>query len=330
LKTKNPALKEATKIEIISLVDNAVDFLSSNNKKEVQPLKQWTKERYGEEWAQTYTQMPFVEHGFSMLVRVFMGDSSCSILFDTGISSEGVVVNAERMGLDLSEIDYVVLSHGHYDHFGGLQATVRAINKTNLAIITHEDMFKPRGTANPLGAIRKHPEFPTPTQLYPARIINTKQPYLMANGGVCVTGEIPRKTSFEKGFSQNRILIGDKWQLDPWILDDRALVINLKSKGLVVISGCAHAGIINTICYAQQVTGITSVYAVIGGFHLAGKEYENRIEPTIEELSQIKPNLIIPCHCTGWLANFEFAKEFPDTFLHNSVGNLYQLKSSTD
>lgn len=156
METKNPILKEATKIEIISLIDNAIDFLSSNIKKAVQPLRQWTKERYGKEWAQTHPQLPVAEHGFSMLVRVFSGSSSCSILFDTGISSEGVVVNAERTGLDLSEIDYVVLSHGHYDHFGGLQATVKAIGKTNLPIIAHEDMFKPRG-ANPHGAIRKHP-----------------------------------------------------------------------------------------------------------------------------------------------------------------------------
>ena len=324
------ALKEATSIEIISLIDNSIDFLSSYNKKEAQPLRHWTKERYGEEWVQTHPQLPVGEHGFSMLVRVFMGKESCSVLFDTGVSSEGVVVNAERMGLDLGEIDYVVLSHGHYDHFGGLQATVKAIGKSNLAIIAHEDMFKPRGTANPQGAIRKHPQFPSPTQLYPAKIINTKQLYPIAGGSVCVTGEIPRKTTFEKGYSQNRLLIGDKWQPDPWVLDDRALVINLKNKGLVVILGCAHAGIINTIRYAQQITGLTSVYAVIGGFHLAGKEYEKQIEPTVEELRQIKPNLIIPCHCTGWYANFAFAKEFPDVFIHNSVGNLYQLKSSTD
>ena len=311
-------------------MDNAVDFLSSNNKKEVQPLKQWTKERYGEEWAQTHTQIPFAEHGFSMLVRVFMGDNSCSILFDTGISFEGVIVNAERMGLDLSEIDYVVLSHGHYDHFGGLQAAVNAIGKTGLPIIAHEDMFKPRGTADPHGGLRQHPQFPTPTQLYPAKIVNTKQPHLIACDYVCVTGEIPRKTAFEKGFPQNKLFTGSTWRSDPWVLDDRALVINLKNKGLVVISGCAHAGIVNTIRYAQQITATASVYGVIGGFHLAGKEYESRIQPTLGELRQINPILMIPCHCTGWRANHALAKEFPDAFVNNSVGNLYQLKSSKD
>src|SRR5450756_222106 len=98
-----------------------------------------------------------------MLVRVFNETQSYSILFDTGISPEGIVENAKRMGLDLSEIDYIVLSHGHYDHFGGLEAAVKAINKTDLPIIAHESMFKPRGTANPNGEIRKHPEFPKRT-----------------------------------------------------------------------------------------------------------------------------------------------------------------------
>ena len=325
METKNPAIKEASRIELISLVDNSIDFLSSNDRKEVQPLRQWTKERNGQEWAQTHTQLPFAEHGFSMLVRVFMGDNSCSILFDTGISSQGIIVNVERMGLSLKEIAYVVLSHGHYDHFGGLQAAVKAISKTDLTIITHEDMFKPRGTANPKGSVREHPAFPTIDQLTPTKIIQTKQPYLIANDCVYVTGEIPRKTIFEKGFSQNRLFVKDTWQPDPWILDDRALVINVANRGLVIISGCAHAGIINTIRHSQQITGISNIYAVIGGFHLAGKEYENRIQPTIEELKRINPKLIVPSHCTGWRANFVIAKEFPYAFMHNSVGNLYQL-----
>ncbi len=288
LEIKNLLLKEATKIEIISLVDNSIDFLSSTPRREVQPLRQWTRERFGEEWSQTHTVLPIAEHGFSMFVRVFGENSTCSILFDTGVSSDGVVMNAQRMGLDLSETDYVVLSHGHYDHFGGLQNAVKAIGKPELTIIAHEDMFKIRGTANSHGALRQHPQFPTPTQVHPAKIVNTKQPYLIANDFVCVTGEIPRESAFEKGFPQNKLLTGSTWQPDPCVLDDRALVVNLKNKGLVVISGCAHAGIINTVRYAQQITGTARIYAVLGGFHLAGKEYENRIQPTLEELKKIQ------------------------------------------
>jgi 7,8-dihydropterin-6-yl-methyl-4-(beta-D-ribofuranosyl)aminobenzene 5'-phosphate synthase len=325
LETKKFVLKEASRIEIISLVDNSIDFLSSNSKREVQSLRQWTKERYGEEWAQTHTEFPVAEHGFSMLIRVFTEKSSYSVLFDTGVSPNGVVVNAERIRLDLGGIDYVVLSHWHYDHFGGLEATVKAINKTDLPIIAHERMFKRKGTANLEGVIRKHPEFPAKEHLNAAKIIITKKPYLIANKTACITGEIPRKTIFEKGFPQNIILVNNKWQPDPDILDERAMVLNLKEKGLIIISGCAHAGIINTIRYAQSISGVTNVYAVLGGFHLAGKEYEKRVDLTVNELKRVNPQLIVPSHCTGWRAATSIAQKLPDAFIWNSVGNLYQF-----
>ena len=140
-----------------------------------------------------------------------------------------------------------------------------------------------------------------------------------------VTGEIPRETSFEKGYLQQKALINGSWLPDPLILDDRAAVFNVKGKGLVIISGCAHAGIINTITYAQRITGVPRIYAVMGGFHLAGKENENRIEQTAKELKQVNPKLVVPSHCTGWRAMFTIASALPDAFVWNSVGNFYQI-----
>jgi 7,8-dihydropterin-6-yl-methyl-4-(beta-D-ribofuranosyl)aminobenzene 5'-phosphate synthase len=323
---EQPTFKEASKIELISLMDNTVDFTSSNRNPAVKPLWKWLREQHGEEYAHMHKEMPFAEHGFSMLIRVYSGEKCRSILFDTGVSAEGITVNAQRMCINLNEIDIVALSHGHYDHFGGLLSAVKAINKPNLPIITHENMFKQHGTAGPHG-VRNHPEFPTPEQLSPSQIINTKEPCLIANQSVLVTGEIPRKTSFERGYELNRIMKDNDWQSDRWVIDDRALVMNLKGHGLVVVSGCAHAGIINTINYAQEVTGIKKVYAVVGGFHLGGYENEKTISQTMVELSKINPHLIVPCHCTGWRANYAIAKIFPQEYIHNSVGNLYQLTS---
>ena len=154
-------------------------------------------------------------------------------------------------------------------------------------------------------------------------MIYTKQPHLIDHGTILVTGEIPRETSFETGFLQHRTLTDGIWQPDPLILDDRAIIFNVKGKGVVVISGCAHAGIINTLHYAQKITEITNVYAVIGGFHLSGKENENRIEQTIEELKQMKPKIVVPCHCTGWRGVLATANALPDAFVYNSVGNRY-------
>ncbi len=312
-------LREVDKVEVVSLVDNSIDFLSTVSHKQVQSFWQTTKPRLG------HSEMPVAEHGFSMLIRVFSGGKSESLLFDTGGSPRVIIDNSMIMGLNLSEVGFVILSHGHYDHFGGLLSVVEAVGKTGLPLIVHEDMFKARGTASRDGTIRKYPDFPTQTQLKSTQLIFTKQPSLVANGQVCVTGEIPRGTSFENGLTHHQTLVNGSWQPDPLIVDDRAFVMNVKHKGLVILSGCAHAGIINSISYAKQITGIETVYAVMGGFHLAGRGFETKIASTLTELARINPAFIVPSHCTGWRAITAIHQEFPDAFIWNSVGNLYQL-----
>ena len=318
-------VEEADSVEILSLVDNSVDFLSAVSNPQVQSFRRWKRERHDKEWGKTHMDLPFAEHGFSVLIRVFSGDKSRCVLFDVGGTIRGMVENAERMAISLSGVESIVLSHGHYDHFGGLATAVKAINKPDLPIIIHENMFKTRGSTNAKGKVRQYPDFPSEEELSPARLVSTKQPSLTADGMVCVTGEIPRITSFETGYTQHKVFVKGAWKSDPLIMDERAVAIDVKGKGLVVVSGCAHAGIINTVDYAQQITGTKKVYAVLGGFHLAGKTFENRIQPTIEELQRINPELIVPSHCTGWKAMCAMAKTFPEAFVWNSVGNLYKI-----
>ena len=322
---RHPKIKEVDDLEVISLLDNSADFLSTPERKEVQHFREWTRKRYGGEWTNTHSKLPFAEHGFSMLIRTLRAGKSTSILFDTGSSSNGVIENARRMDIDLKEVETLILSHGHYDHSGGLLSSLNAIGRVGLSIIVHEDMFKTRGVANPDGTIRMFPEFATKKELSAAKLIVAKQPYLVADDRVLITGEIPRETSFEKGYLQHRALVNGLWQPDPLILDDRAIIINVKGKGLVVISGCAHAGIINTLNYAKRITGIAETYAVIGGFHLAGKEAETRIPQSIEEIQSINPTIIVAAHCTGWRAKCAIANTMPKKLIWNNVGNLYKL-----
>ncbi|MBS7640033.1 MBL fold metallo-hydrolase [Candidatus Bathyarchaeota archaeon] len=309
-------LREADRVEIISIMDNSIDLLLSSQREEVKPLRDWVKKE---------NRHPIAEHGFSMLIRVYDGDESHNILFDTGISPRGVVMNARRMGVNLSDIECIVLSHGHYDHFTGLPAVVKAIKKSELPIMIHKDMFKKRGVERANGTIREYPMFPLEDAVRPAKYIDTKEPHLIAKGLVLITGEIPRVTPFELGYPQHKAFVNGKWEPDPWLWDERALVINVRRKGLIILSGCSHAGIINTVLHSQRLTSIENIYAILGGLHLSGKNLEERITQTVEELKKIRPRIIVPSHCTGWRACYAIYEAMPDAFVWSSVGNFYIL-----
>ena len=142
-----------------------------------------------------------------------------------------------------------------------------------------------------------------------------------------VTGQIPRITSFEKGFPLQYLEILERNELvpDPLVNDDQAIVVNIKEKGLVIITACAHAGIINTIKYAKDITGVNKVYAIIGGLHLTGSLYEDSIEQTVKEIQSERPNYIVPCHCTGWKAVNRIIQTMPEEFLQSSVGTIFNF-----
>ncbi|MFW6111215.1 MAG: MBL fold metallo-hydrolase [Thermoproteota archaeon] len=318
-----PPLKAVDKVEIIILSDNNVDFLSTIEQKEVRQVRDWIRTRRSERWVKNNFRLPVAEHGFSLLIRVFSNQKNHTVLFDTGVSPKGVSSNAQKMGLALQEVESIVLSHGHYDHFGGLVDIVKVIGRKNLPIIVHEDMFQTRGVAKSEGRIRRYPSFPSEGEVDPAIYVETKRPHLLAEKGLLVTGEIPRKTDFEEGYPNQRALSHGEWKPDPWVWDERAVVLNVKNKGLVVISGCAHAGIVNTTLHAQELTQVEKIHAVMGGFHLSGKGSESKINRTVSMMKKFDPDIVVPTHCTGWKGKYAFFKAMPQAFVWNSVGHLY-------
>jgi 7,8-dihydropterin-6-yl-methyl-4-(beta-D-ribofuranosyl)aminobenzene 5'-phosphate synthase len=302
---------------------------------------------------------PVAEHGFSALIRVAYNDngkylnkggsvSENVILFDCGTSENGVLSNAEILGISFNSINAIILSHGHFDHFTGLPSILKKIDKP-IRLICHPDAFLRRWIVFPNGKDKARLPFLDKEELEKqgAIIMTKKEPSLISQNNIeeykyqsndnavdksipklLVTGWIPRTTTYEKGFPLQYKEDLDSSSLipDPLVNDDQAIVANVKNKGLIIISGCAHAGIINTIRYAKMLTGINKIYAVIGGFHLTGGGiYEDAIEPTITELKKIGPRYLIPCHCTGWKATNRIIHELPDKFLQPSTCTTFNF-----
>ena len=146
-----------------------------------------------------------------------------------------------------------------------------------------------------------------------------------------ITGQIPRETGFEKGLppqykEDENNNNGKNLVPDPLVNDDQAVIANIKDKGLIIITGCGHSGIINTINYAKKITGINEIYTVVGGLHLTGGTiFKEAIEPTIAELQKTDPKYIVPCHCTGWEATNKIIDTMPEKFLQSSVGTTFNF-----
>jgi len=312
------SLREVNRVEIVTIIDNYVDLLLGNTDVVTRP----PRAKNGDIPSDTL----LAEHGLSMLITVYEGTRTYSILFDTGYSKVGVPHNMERLDLQAERIEAIVLSHGHMDHTGSLYSFLDHMPK-RVDLLVHPDVFLfPRYMGLDDGQKLLFPRTLIREDLAKrdVKIVEKRTPSLIAQDTVLVTGEVERTTLFEKGLPNALVERDGKIEADP-ISDDQALVINLKDKGLVVISGCSHAGIINTILFARKVTGVFKLHGVLGGFHLSGPLFEPIIEKTINELKEMEPKVIVPMHCTGWKAIKRFSEEFSSSFILNSVGSKFTL-----
>ncbi|MCX8176284.1 MAG: MBL fold metallo-hydrolase [Candidatus Bathyarchaeota archaeon] len=254
------------------------------------------------------TGIPYIEflgkHGFSLFLEIEREHDKLSLLMDTGPSPDVFSHNLNILKLEMGKVEAIVLSHGHYDHTGGLVEALKRIGKKDIPVIAHPEAF------NLKFAYRLRyvgiPFKPIEVEEAGGRLILVKNP-LWITDDVVVTGEIERITGFEdvKGFWT----IKDGVVKEDAIPDDQALILKLNNKGLLIISGCAHAGIVNTVKYAQKITRVSRIYGVVGGFHLEGASKE-RLEQTLNEFKGFNPEVIAPCHCTGFEATKLFAEVF--------------------
>jgi 7,8-dihydropterin-6-yl-methyl-4-(beta-D-ribofuranosyl)aminobenzene 5'-phosphate synthase len=306
-------IREVDKVEVTTLQDNYVDLLLRDNSAVVSramPLKD-----------NEIKNSILAEHGFSALVTVTAGDAARTILFDFGYSAHGAAFNARAMSLDLSAVEAAVLSHGHLDHVGGMVELSALIGKKGTPLVLHPEAFRsPR-------YIKFSEEFKvsfpplTRRQVTDAglSVTETAAPYGLLDDAVLFLGEIPRKTDYETGVP-NFFYRKDGQETWDDLADDSAIVMNVRGKGLVVISGCAHSGIVNTVGYARQATGVDTVYAVMGGFHLSGPGMEGIVEKTTQGLKEFGPAYVIPTHCTGRYAIGVLEREMPGSFILNTSG----------
>lgn len=310
--------KEVDQVEVLTLMDNFVDVLLEDTAVVTRPPK-----AVGEEIpADTLV----AEHGLCLLVKVQQGAEKHTVLFDTGYNNMGVMHNMDKLAVDPNEMEAIVLSHAHMDHTGALHTILSKISNP-IPLVVHPDAFlHPRFLEEKDGSKKRFPRTLIRKDLEEsnAKIIESTAPTPILNGSILVTGEIERTTDFEKGMPDALVEREGILEPDP-IMDDQALVINLKEKGLVVISGCSHAGIINTILYAKKLTGVEKVYAVLGGFHLSGPFFEKILNKTIDALKALSPAVIVPMHCTGRKAMEMFSQEFASAFVLNSVGSKITL-----
>lgn len=322
-------LEPVDEVEILTLVDNVFDgLLTSDERTRRAGFGAGVTAAPVFEGGTTHVGM-IAEHGFSALVKVRRGDQTSTLLFDTGLSPDAMVTNADRLGISLADIHAVVLSHGHFDHVGGLVGLAGKHGTRSLPMVLHPLAWTRRRLAMPGRA----EELPTLSRRALRgegfEVVERRTPSLLLDGCVLVTGEVDRTTEYEHGMPRpHEAWTGSEWIHDPLVIDDQALVVHVRDRGLVVLTGCGHAGAINIVRHAQRLTGVSELHALVGGLHLGGPAFEPVIPPTVAALTELAPSLVVPGHCTGWRAQHALAAALPNAWVQGSSGTTYRLSAA--
>lgn len=286
-------------------------------------------------------------HGLSIMVTATRGDIKRTVLFDTGPEEDVWERNAKRLGADVSQIDLIVLSHWHRDHSGGMLKAIKIINQARkdksaqegkIAVDLHPSRPDFRGflMGEKIISLEADPSFEEIAE-QGATVNLHSDTHTVLDDMFLVSGEIPRETSYEQGvkFGMRFDKADAEWFSDEKIIDERFLMCNLKGKGIVLFTGCSHAGVVNSCRHALNLlndsddivdtshTTNIPLHAVVGGYHLATSHDAKAIEPTVKDLEKLDPAVLMPGHCTGWRAKFAIEQQMPGRLAPCAVGMKY-------
>jgi len=322
-------LAQADRAEILILVDNVTDNLSS--------VPAYVETEMPRLWKRGLKLlsgrcMCCAAHGLACAVTVWRGDTAHTLLFDTGPDDSVLGRNVERLGFDMGGIESIVLSHGHWDHSGAMLLALEMIQLSNggrpVPTYMHPGMYRSRAMKAADGSMRPFADVPSQAQLEQAGalVVNAVEPQLILDDLFYVSGEIPRVTAFETGMQgqHRRTLDGQGWEPDPLVIDERFIAVSVKGKGVIVLTACSHAGVVNVMTHARDCFAGETLYGVLGGFHLSGGN-ERIIPETVAELRAFELKMIAAAHCTGWRAVNALANAFGDAVAPAAVGKVYRF-----
>jgi 7,8-dihydropterin-6-yl-methyl-4-(beta-D-ribofuranosyl)aminobenzene 5'-phosphate synthase len=321
-------MRAVDQLEITVLVDNTTDSLSSN------PAFVETEfaflRRHGMKWLSGKC-LCCAAHGLSCLITARTGDTIETLLFDTGPDEWVFERNVTRLGVDLSRVGAMVLSHGHWDHGGAMPRALQMIGQANggksVPVYMHPEMFALRATKGKDGRFQEMEPVPSVDVLKGngGAVVVTRDEQSMLGGAFTVSGEIARVTPFERGMpGQHRQLADGSWEKDELLPDERFVAVHVAGKGQVVFTACSHAGLVNVLLAARARCPEVPLYGVVGGFHLSGIT-EAIIPETVAALAQFDLQLIAAGHCTGWRAVNALAAAYGEAVVPSAVGKIYRL-----